>query len=361
MELLLSEYYVLVVAFLFSAGLITILNKPAHILGWVDMPGVRKHHVQPVPLVGGVAMCIAFCLSVLLLPEKPNTHFALLGSITLLTLTGFYDDIHHIKPTIRFLFQIAAVMLTVLAGDTVLSNLGNLFGWGNITFGWLAIPFTLFSAVGVINAFNMIDGLDGLAGGLALITTGWLIVLCLMATTPKLPVIDISILLILMMVIAGFLVFNLRHLWRAHACVFMGDAGSTMLGFLLSWFVIRLSQGETAVMAPMTAVWILALPLMDTVAVMIRRICANQNPLIADRQHLHHLLLSFGISDGRVTALLLASATITGAIGVFAWFFQIPEYLQFYSFLLMFLIYYFTTNHIWLQRNKSHTPINSHD
>jgi UDP-GlcNAc:undecaprenyl-phosphate GlcNAc-1-phosphate transferase len=120
-----------------------------------------------------------------------------------------------------------------------------------------------------------------------------------------------------------------------------------MLGFALSWFVVHLSQGEQRVMAPMTAVWILGLPLMDTVTVMLRRIRARQSPFNPDRQHLHHLLLSRGLSDGQVTARMLALSAASGALGVGAWWIGIPESVQFYAFLAAFVIYYRLTSRIW--------------
>jgi UDP-GlcNAc:undecaprenyl-phosphate GlcNAc-1-phosphate transferase len=226
-----------------------------------------------------------------------------------------------------------------LVGDGIPHHLGDLFGLGEVELGGWAVPFTLFGAVGVINAFNMLDGLDGLAGGVALVAVGWLIVLCLTAPT-LLQQGDISALLALVAAVAGFLAFNLRHPWQARARVFMGDAGSTMLGFVLSWFMVHLSQGDRAAMAPMTAVWILALPLMDTIAVMFRRIRAGRSPFAADRQHLHHLLLGYGLSEGQVTIWLLGGAFVTGGLGVLANELDVPDYWQFYIFAAVFLLYY---------------------
>jgi UDP-GlcNAc:undecaprenyl-phosphate/decaprenyl-phosphate GlcNAc-1-phosphate transferase len=204
--------------------------------------------------------------------------------------------------------------------------------------GRWALLFTLFGVIGVINAFNMIDGLDGLAGGTALIATGWLVVVCLSAPTNHPD--DLGALLVLAAVLAGFLVFNLRGPWRSRASVFMGDAGSTMLGFVLSWFLIHLSKGDQAVMAPITAVWILALPLLDTLTVMTRRIIAGQNPFAADRQHVHHLLLGRGLTDAQVTATLLVLTFVTGGLGVLAHWLAVPHCLQFYAFGAAFLLHF---------------------
>ncbi len=346
MDELLAKYGLSLAAFLLSAGLIGLLIKPARRLGWVDQPSVRKRHREPTPLVGGVAMCAAFCSIALLLSEKPQGYPLLLTGMILLTLIGVYDDLRSIKPSIRFLFQGGAILLMILEGKVVVSNLGDLFGLGGIALGGWAIGFTVFGAIGVINAFNMSDGIDGLAGGLALIAVGWLVILAL--ATPAHSD-DTGFLLVLAAVIAGFLIYNLRHPWRTRAGVFMGDAGSTMLGFALSWFMVHLSQSDPAVMTPMTAVWILALPLLDAVAVMIRRIRAGRSPFTADRQHLHHLLLSYGLSDGWCTAILLVAASVSGAVGVVAYKIQLSDYIQFYAFIMIFLLYYMMTTRLWMR------------
>jgi len=338
---------------LFSVGMIALLARFARTLGWEDHPGTRKHHRHPVPLVGGVVMSAGFGLSVLLLPEKPHYWQLLLTSMTVVTLVGLYDDLHSSRPVTRFMYQAGAVALMALGSDIVLGNLGDLFGFGPVVLGWWAVLFTLFGVVGVINAFNMIDGLDGLAGGTALVVAGWLLVLCL--STPSSHAGDLGALLALTTVIIAFLAFNLRHPGRTHASVFMGDAGSTMLGFVLSWFSVHLSTGEAAVMAPITAVWLLALPLMDTVAVMVRRIMAGRNPFAADRQHLHHLLLARGLTDGRVTALILALTFVTGGLGVLANGLEVPHYVQFYSFGAAFLVYFRLTTAI-LRRRPAAPP-----
>jgi UDP-GlcNAc:undecaprenyl-phosphate/decaprenyl-phosphate GlcNAc-1-phosphate transferase len=338
-------------AFLLSAGLIALLMKPALRIGWADRPSTRKHHHGPVPLVGGVAICAAFSLSVFLQPEKPQGYPELLMGAILLTAVGLYDDVRSIRPAVRFLFQIGAALWMVYGGGVVLIGLGDLFGLGPVYLGSIAVLFTVFGVVGAINALNMSDGLDGLAGGLALIAVAWLIVLNWLAPSPHAG--DLNALLGLAMAIAGFLMFNLRHPWRTRASTFMGDAGSTLLGFALVWFMVRLSQGEGAVMAPMTAVWILALPVLDTVTVMVRRIRAGRNPCAADRQHLHHLLLGESRSDGRVTAILLAVAAATGALGVAAWWLRVPESLQFYAFLGVFLMYYRFTTRMWARRQTA--------
>ena len=356
MESIARSVVPLLLAFGLCVVLILLLIRPARAWGWVDRPTGRKHHPTPVLLVGGVAMCVAYGLSLLALPVRPDACPALLIAMVLLTLIGLYDDLRATRPALRFVFQGGAVLVMALGGGVTLDNLGNLFGLGNVTFPeGVALLVTLFCVIGVINAFNMSDGLDGLAGGLALIAAGWLIVLLRNAPLSRLG--DHDALLALVMVVAGFLCFNLRHPWRSRASVFMGDAGSTMLGFVLAWFLVHLSQGREAAMAPMTAVWLLALPLMDTVSVMIRRIRVGHNPFVADRRHLHHLLLSGGLSDGRATTLLLITALLTGAVGVATHELGVPEHLQFYAFLVLFGLYHRLTTHFWKRYPQPAAPL----
>ncbi len=326
---------------LLSAGLIRLLAGPAGRWGLLDLPSTRKHHRQPVPLVGGIAIWAAFTTGLLLKPESLPDYGFLLGGMTLMTLLGLLDDIHPLSPWFRLLFQVLAVLVMGLADHTVLTNLGNLLGSGDILLTHAAWLFTIFAVVGLVNAFNMIEGMDGLAGGQALIATGWLLLLGLHA--PIRIEARLESLLILAMAVAGFLPFNLRHPWRARASVFMGDAGSNLLGYVLAWFLIRMSQGEPREMDPITAVWILALPLMDTVAVMVRRLMAGHSPFAADRQHLHFLLLGYGWSEVRGVAILLLIAFCLGGLGVLAQWLGVPEYLRFYAFMIVFMLYFFIT------------------
>lgn len=198
--------------------------------------------------------------------------------------------------------------------------------------------------VGIINAFNMADGTDGLAGGLSLVAALWLTVVALLSGGYS----ETGMLLLLLTaVIMGFLCFNMRNPWRRRAVVFMGDAGSTMLGFLLAWFAIELSQGAQPAISPIAAVWILGLPLLDTVCIMLRRILKGRSPLAADREHLHHILLLAGYFDARTVAILLMISAGLGAVGVTGSLMAVPEVVMFYAFVGLFGLYFFAMSHAW--------------
>ncbi|NJN45614.1 MAG: undecaprenyl/decaprenyl-phosphate alpha-N-acetylglucosaminyl 1-phosphate transferase [Candidatus Competibacteraceae bacterium] len=243
-----------ILAFLVTIIAIFFLQYPARHWGWVDEPDQRKQHQGSVPLIGGVAMFIALATAMPTLQASLEPCFGLLAGTLVVVATGVYDDFHESRASTRFLAQITATLLIVFYDGVVIDDLGALLSHNDMIKldGW-SIPFTLFCVVGVINAINMSDGLDGLAGGFGIIAVLWLIISLLLFGQPG-P--ELNMLIVLTAVLSGFLCFNLRHPWRRRATVFMGDAGSMMVGLMLAWFFIRLSQGEQRAFAPISAVWI---------------------------------------------------------------------------------------------------------
>lgn len=340
----------MIFAFVCTSFLIRSLKRPAHYLGLLDKPRKHKRHASVVPLVGGLGMGGGFLLSsMLVLGNDIPDYFGLFAAIGLLICVGVFDDLKELSARSRLLAQAMAALLMIGIGDVYLSGLGDLGGLGQVELGRGSVPFTIFCIVGVINALNMIDGLDGLAGGIALIAAFWLALLALSAGQR----LDGVLLLLLIAVIAGFLYFNLPHPWCRQASVFMGDAGSMMLGGVLSWFLVDLSQGERQAFAPITAVWILALPLLDTVSLMCRRLLQGRNPCAADREHLHHALLAVGCSPAQTTALLLAASALLGGTGVAGWYLGVPDYLMFYAFIFLFSLYLLASIQVWRVINKT--------
>lgn len=329
--------------FMLVVALIQALKKPALKLGLVDRPGGRKQHDGHVPLIGGVAMFLAFSFSALMLPLSLQPYRSFFAAIALLVVVGVLDDMHDISARSRIVAQIFAGIFMASWGGNYLENLGDLFGDGNIDLGDWAIPFTIFGVVGVINALNMSDGLDGLAGGLSAMGLSCLAGIAFLIGAKE----QATLLLLLLSVVAGFLVFNFRHPWRSRASVFMGDAGSMMLGFCFVWFAVDLSQSKGPAMTPVTALWVLALPLMDTVCIMIRRMLKGRSPFVADREHLHHILLLAGYSPAQTVWIMLAISALLGAIGLAGWYFRVPEYVMFYAFIALFLAYSFLMRHAW--------------
>ncbi|MEX0871194.1 MAG: MraY family glycosyltransferase, partial [Aquisalimonadaceae bacterium] len=153
--------------------------------------------------------------------------------------------------------------------------------------------------------------------------------------------------LIMAVAVLGFLIFNARHPWRSRASVFLGDAGSMVLGFALAWFAAKISQNVAMVISPVSLAWILALPVVDTVSLMVRRIGKGRSPLAPDREHLHHVFRRAGFSSGATTLLLITLNLILGAVGVFGAMLGVPDTLLFIGFLLLFPCHYYFVRHAW--------------
>ncbi len=324
------------VAALVSGAMIAGLRGAAQRIGLVDLPGGRKTHVGQVPLVGGLAMFCGFALGALLLDVPLAAYRGFFAACGVLTIVGVLDDLHELSSRSRFAAQILAALFMVWWGRVVLADLGLLgAGGAHFALGAWAVPFTVFSTVGVINAINMSDGLDGLAGGLALIA---LLGLALVAHLAGL-VEQLSILAVLSSVVVAFLAFNVRLPGRAQALAFMGDAGSMVLGFAITWFVISLSQGEGRAMPPVLALWLLMVPLYDTVFLLAYRTLTGRMPTAPDYQHLHHVLQMAGLGVNATLASICALAVLGAGIGIAGWRLGWPEATQFQAFLAGFALY----------------------
>jgi UDP-GlcNAc:undecaprenyl-phosphate GlcNAc-1-phosphate transferase len=324
-----------------TAALILFFRRHALQLGVVDVPGGRKHHHGEIPLVGGLGMFGGLALIALATGSFLAGHAAFFAAVSLLVVTGFVDDRSGLSPRIRFVLQAIAALIMVFGAGIRLDNFGNLFGFGDVATGPFAAPITVFAVLGVINAINMIDGVDGLAGGVALIA---LLVFTAFAAAGG--YLGLTMLLPLAGVIIGFMVFNLRTPWRSKASVFMGDAGSVLLGFALAWYAVELAQARQA-FTPITAIWILAIPLMDTNALMVRRVVKGRSPFSADREHLHHILQRAGFTPEQTVVIVCALTLLLAAIGVAGWWLGVPEYAMFYGFMALFGLYFYGMLHAW--------------
>jgi UDP-GlcNAc:undecaprenyl-phosphate GlcNAc-1-phosphate transferase len=316
--------------------LVKLFRPVAFKIGLVDGPDYRKHHDGSVPLVGGIAVFCGFLFSVLTLNIPLSPWKPLFAAGALMLIVGVMDDIKEIRVRDRFIAQAGAVLLVSFWNGVSLSGLGNLLGFGDIQLSWLAIPFTIFGVVGVMNAFNMIDGMDGLSSGLSLILFAILALLSYQAGLVG----DFALLSMLLACTLGFFLCNFRFTEQRRVLSFLGDGGSLFLGFAIAYFLVRHSQGEQALFRPVTALWLFAVPLMDTVAIMIRRVRRGRSAFEPDREHLHHLLQRAGFSVRRSAMLIFALQLLMSAIGLAGEYYQLPEYLMFYGFLTVFALYY---------------------
>ena len=337
----------LVASLVVSAGAVALLARLAPVLRLLDLPAGRKAHDRAVPLVGGLAIFLALLVAATLLGIAPGGgHFLLALSIVI--AAGSWDDVAEISPRLKFAIQIVACAIMIWGAGIELRSVGDLLGWRPIGLSVLAIPLTIFAIVGVVNAVNMMDGLDGLGGTVALVAFAWYAAVAAGSGLPT----QFATALIFCGAIAGFLVFNLRLPWQPRARVFLGDAGSLMIGFALGWFAIDLTQGAGRTFPPIAALWVLLLPLADCVSVMARRVRARGSPFVGDAHHIHHYLLRRGLGPGRVLAILVSLSTAFGAVGYFAWKLGAPEAALFWPFFFGFFAYHFWIVREWAKLDR---------
>lgn len=323
-----------IISFALAVGVIVVLIKLAPSLGLLDQPDYRKHHDGAIPAVGGLAL-YAVLMAMYLFGAATSTYTTpLLIAATFVTLIGAFDDRAHISPRLRLIMHFIVALIIVYGADIRLDHLGAIAPNGDyVTLGPLATTVTIFGIMSVINAMNFIDGLDGLAGGLALIAAAglWVIFAASGNTAPDLlPIMTGSI--------AAFLIFNARWFGRKRAALFLGDAGSTLLGVLLVWLMVDHSQGSDNVISPVTALWLLAVPLIDFLAIVIRRIAMRRNPLHSDREHLHHVLARATNNDAQTVAVILTVAVACATVGLAGQLFDWPKNMMFYAFLGLFVL-----------------------
>ena len=263
--------------------------------GIVDNPGARKVHATPIPRIGGVAMVIGVLVAaVIVIPLGPRDECFLIAAVVLASF-GAADDRFDLDYRLKFLGQLAAVLLVVVAGDTQIR-------W--ITLDdrillpqWISLPLTVVFLVGITNAINLADGLDGLAGGTTFLCLG---ALALLAHSSG-QFADAALALTFAGAVLGFLRFNTYP-----ASVFMGDAGSQLLGFAVGVLSIRATQtGDSAVSAA-TPILLLALPILDTLSVMVQRVSEGRSPFSPDKNHIHHKLLALGFDHHEAVMVIYA-------------------------------------------------------
>ena len=327
-------------AFLITLLLVQLMIPMASRVGLVDVPSDHhKHHAGSVPLVGGLAMYVAFIAICLLFGTVANLSLPveMLGAAGLLVIVGLLDDRVGLNVTTRFAVQIAAVLIMVVWGGVVVRDAGHMFSANITELGVFAIPFTVFACVGTVNAMNMADGIDGLAGALAIVSLSSLAVVAANAGLHD----ELLVLLSVTGIVGGFLMLNLPLPRRARAAVFMGDAGSMFLGFVITWFLIAFSQGDHRAMTPVSALWIFAVPLYDTIGVMLRRISQGRSPFKAGRDHLHHLMLQAEFRASATLLIITVIQIIMAGIGLAGLYAGVPEAVMFYCFAGLSLLYYY--------------------
>ena len=314
----------------------------------VDLPDKsRKFHKRPTPLTGGLGILMSLLISGKLYLDLNELNGFMPVFSAYLILTSFLlviffllDDIFQLNVKLRLAAQILFSYFIIHNTGVSLENFGDLLGFGGIELGVLSVPVTIFCVMGVMNAFNMIDGINGLCAGCALIM--------MLFTGFYSGLIYDSMLVLVIGSILGFLVFNLRIMGKKRA-VFLGDNGSNFIGFLVAWIAIYASQNDIYTINPITTVWFIAVPFLDCIGLIISRTLRGINWAEPGRDHIHHkLMLKFTPEMSLVIIIIFSS--LLGAIAILMnnYF---SEYVSFYAFIIFAGIYYFLF-HYFLRGKK---------
>ena len=286
--------YMIIVPFLFVLAIIPFIKKVAVHVNAMDIPNGRKVHKEPMPRLGGLGIYMGFLLGYILFGEMSIRMNAILMGSIIIIITGIVDDINPIPAKIKFLFQILAASVVAFYGQILLRDL-SAFGI-YINFGIFSYPITILFIVGLINCINLIDGLDGLAAGLASIyflTIGIVIIWWTHSFG-----LDVMITYIMLGATLGFLCHNFNP-----AKIFMGDSGSMFLGYMIA-VIALLGFKNVTLTTLLVPICLLAIPIMDTLFAIIRRVI-NKKPIDEpDKEHLHHQLLNLKLSH-RNTVLVI--------------------------------------------------------
>ena len=312
------EYIVIgmVVAAFAAAGVLSYLFTPpvkkfAHKVGAIDVPkDNRRMHKEPIPRLGGLAIFGGFLCSILIFGQLDKTMLCvLLGAIIIVSL-GIFDDVLALGAKLKFVVQIVAAAIPVCVGDLQIKLFTNLNPFSDEAYfhlGIFAIPVTILWIVGITNAVNLIDGLDGLAVGVSSIAAITMLAVALLTENMMIAVTMAA----LAGACVGFMPYNLNP-----AKIFMGDTGSTFLGYMLATVSIMGLFKFYAVISFAVPFLILGLPIFDTANAIIRRVAAGRSPMSPDRGHVHHKLIDMGFNQKQAVAILYAISATLGLTAV---------------------------------------------
>ncbi|MHA7816740.1 MAG: hypothetical protein ACX93N_09705 [Pseudohaliea sp.] len=350
------------VAFLLTLLLLRVLSAIAHRVGLVDAPDHRKRHAGDVPLVGGLSIYLALLLGALLWGDTGGDSLSTYGRSLwifllaggLLVLAGTIDDLRSVSVFSRILTEVLVALLIIEGLELRAENLGDLLGTGPIVLqGWIAYPFTVICIFGVINAYNMLDGMDGVLGVITLITlfsfhlfTG---------TAPGLVTIFIG------MALLAFLVSNLG-LWPAVPKTFLGDAGSKLMGLIVVSLILTVADADVAglkAIEPVTALYLVGLPLYDMTFTTLRRVLRGHSPIRSDRSHIHHLTQALGLSERRGLLVIGTLGLASPLMGLTLARAETGTPYQFFIFLGLFLLYCILMQQAWVvaERQRRERPM----
>ncbi|RLV60397.1 undecaprenyl-phosphate alpha-N-acetylglucosaminyl 1-phosphate transferase [Parashewanella curva] len=329
-------------SFLFTLCGVAALKPLAQKMGLVDIPNDRKLHVGDTPLIGGAAIFLGVLFASAIIMPLSRTFNLYLLSASLILILGILDDKCDLSVRSRLLVQVFVASILIFGANFYLSTFGFIFHFFEFKLGYIGTVVTVVAVIGAINAFNMVDGIDGLAGALSLVTFGSLSLLLYKAGNHW-----FILAFLFIPAILAYLSFNLRWPFKNVTKVFMGDAGSMLIGLSVVWLLVIGVESENRAFSPVTALYLIAIPLMDMAAIMYRRMKKGQSPFKPDRDHLHHIFERAGFSRRQTLVRIFLGAIVIALIGLIGEALHVPESIMFVLFVTIFVFYNWALMHVW--------------
>jgi UDP-GlcNAc:undecaprenyl-phosphate/decaprenyl-phosphate GlcNAc-1-phosphate transferase len=324
---------IIITAFLTSLVFVITLRPLAIKFNLVDYPTERKSHLGNIPLIGGACIFLGCLISYFLFIEFDKFSSSLLITSSLILILGVWDDFAYLKAKTKIAFQVFLSAIMIYVTDVKLESLGDLFGVSySLELGMFSIPITIIAVIGLTNAVNMIDGLDGLAAGIVLLAITGLICFDLRQEFSPFT----TMLLAVASALLPFIIFNISP--NPKIKIFLGDGGSLFLGYVISWALIYSAENINN-FTPSFALWCVTIPLFDFFTVIILRIVKKHSIMIARKDHIHHFLENLGFSKMLILLLIISSGLALLLIGILVEK-NFPA-LSFSVFLILFLFYLF--------------------
>ena len=329
-----SVFFAMLVSSFVTFFVIYFLRPFAISINFVDSPSSRKIHSGSVPVIGGVSMFIGVVFGILLTATDLNQFNYFLLTSSIIILMGMFDDHLDISVGLRLFLQTMVALIIVALGGISLESIGYIFGKEEFLLGQWALIASILVIIAAMNAVNMSDGIHGLAGGTSLIS--FLAIFFLSHESQS----DVILIICLFCaVLPVFLINNLCIGVSLKSRIFMGDAGSMFIGLGIIWVLLDLSQGEAKSFSPVIALWLFAIPLVELITAVLRRMGSGTSPFKPDTYHFHHLLIHWGFNEKKSLILILLVSFFMAITGILGEIYEVPEWIMFVGFIFALLSY----------------------
>ena len=336
---LINYIFIILSALSLVAGIIYCLYPWSHRIHLVDFPNHRKIHSIPTPKIGGLAIALVLLLEMVMWRSSFEVDFKILLTLLVFFVLSLLDDLFNLSSLKQFFFQVIAACIAVIYGNLQVHDVGHIFGGSALVLSPLVSQiFSIIALVGVINAFNMLDGMNALLGSITILLASLFLTLGIIYQHSQVAILAA----ILLGSFLGFMIFNTPDVKKNknRKIVFMGDMGSSMAGFMVYWIIILMNQAQdTLSISPMSMVWFIGFPLMDMLRVMLKRLKSKVPMGRPDNIHFHHILLEKKWNELAIVKCALTISLFFITIGCLS-FFGVSDKILFISFWIVFFFYH---------------------